>query len=105
MRLTRLAFPVIAIAFGACVQASAAPPLAVVFKNQSGLPDAKVLCRLRRRRRQRACGDQRRERPADPAQPLQDEHWYTLKSLRSGISMTRFTGGRIYVGYGAPWTF
>ena len=32
-------------------------------------------------------------------------NWYTLDTLPEGISLTCFVGGRIYVGYGTPWTF
>jgi len=32
-------------------------------------------------------------------------HWYPLSALKSGIGMTKFIGGRVYVCYGAPWTF
>ena len=33
-----------------------------------------------------------------------DEHWYTLDTLSQGIDLTSFSG-RIYVGYGSPWSF
>jgi hypothetical protein len=32
-------------------------------------------------------------------------NWYPLSALKSGIGMTKFIGGRVYVCYDAPWTF
>lgn len=31
-------------------------------------------------------------------------NWYTLDDLSEGVSITAFSGGRIYVAYGTPWT-
>jgi hypothetical protein len=31
-------------------------------------------------------------------------NWYALDELSEGVSITAFSGGRIYVAYGTPWT-
>ncbi|HEY8036681.1 MAG TPA: beta-1,3-glucanase family protein [Methylobacter sp.] len=31
-------------------------------------------------------------------------NWYTLDELSEGVSITAFSGGRVYVAYGTPWT-
>lgn len=90
---------------GVPVCAAAAPPLLVTFKNDSGLADSRVYIGF-----VGGSGSQLVATNVATGQPLflsqfQDEHWYKLNTLRSGISLTKLTGGRIYVGYDTPWTF
>ncbi len=82
--------------------ALAAPPLALQFKNDSGYADSDVYIGF--------VGpgalDATNVVSGAPMAVSQygDEHWYTLDTLPQGIDLTSFSG-RIYVGYGSPWSF
>jgi hypothetical protein len=79
-----------------------AAPLALKFKNTSGLPDAQVYIGF-------VGGAPLTATNKATSAPLAksefgSEHWYTLDTLAQGIDLTSFSG-RIYVGYGSPWNF
>ena len=91
-------------AIGASSAASAAPALHIKFKNSSGLADSDVYVGFIG-----GAGTQFKATNIATGKNLalsqyQHEHWYKLSTLPSGISLKTFTGGRIYVGYGKPWT-
>lgn len=85
-----------------CASGLATPPLTIVFKNSSGLPDSQVYVGFLGSPDISATNIQ-------TGAPIQqtafaDTHWYTLDQLPQGVSLTAFSG-RIYIGYGTPWVF
>ncbi len=80
----------------------AAQPLSVQFQNESGHADSDVYIGFVGPGALNATN-------AANGTPLAvsqygAEHWYTLDSLPQGIDLASFSG-RIYVGYGSPWSF
>ena len=84
------------------VAGAAAPPLRINLKNYSGLADSQVYIGFIGGSNLGATNVATGSALA-PSQ-YQDTHWYTLDTLSKGIDLTAFSG-RIYVGYGTPWTF
>ncbi|MDB5326849.1 MAG: hypothetical protein JWM57_2418, partial [Phycisphaerales bacterium] len=82
--------------------AAAAPPLLVTLKNNSGLADNQVYVGFIGGNTLSATNVNTGQ--AVLASTYETPHWYTLDQLSKGISLTAFSG-RIYVGYGTPWTF
>jgi hypothetical protein len=80
----------------------AAPPLHVQLKNESGMPDSEVYIGFVGPEALVATNVATGASLA--ASQFNDEHWYTLDALPDGIDLTSFSG-RIYVGYGSPWSF
>ena len=98
----RKLFGAFALAYAAGVApALAAPPLLVDLKNNSGLADSQVYIGF-------IGGTLSATNVATGAamQASTYDHptWYTLDQLSKGIDLTGFSG-RMYVGYGTPWTF
>lgn len=94
-----LAATLASMAAAVCAHA-AAPPLLVTFQNNTGQPASNIYVGF--------FGDELVATDAATKKPLllttyQHEHWYYLSTLPAGISLTKFTSGRIYVGYGEPW--
>lgn len=88
------------VALVATLAHAGAPPLTIRFNNTSGLPDAQVYVGF--------VGGQLSAINADTGQPLarstfESPNWYTLAQLDT-VRLTGFSG-RLYVGYGTPWTF
>ncbi len=84
--------------------AQAASPITLVFANNSGLPDSSVYIGF-----VGGAGATLSATNAQTGAPLSlstfaSPSWYTLDTLPAGISLSYFSG-RIYIGYGAPWTF
>jgi len=82
--------------------AATAAPLAIKFKNSSGLADTQVYVGF-------VGGEPLNATNAATNAALAESthaspHWYTLAQLPQGINLTSCSG-RIYVGYGTPWTF
>ena len=79
-----------------------AAPLAIKFKNTSGLADSQVYIGF-------IGGEPLTATNKATGAPLAKsefghENWYTLDTLAQGVDLASFSG-RIYVGYGAPWNF
>ena len=77
------------------------PPLLIDLQNHSGLADSQVYVGF--------IGSSLSATNAATGAALAlsqygSPHWYTLDQLPSGIDLTGFSG-RMYVGYGTPWTF
>ncbi|MBN8597882.1 MAG: hypothetical protein J0L78_09430 [Planctomycetes bacterium] len=77
-------------------------PLAIKFKNSSGLADSQVYIGF-------VGGEPLHATNAANGAALAESthaspHWYTLAQLAQGINLTSCTG-RIYIGYGTPWVF
>ena len=77
-------------------------PLAIKFKNSSGLADSQVYIGF-------VGGEPLNATNAANGSALFEStfaspHWYTLADLPAGINLTSCSG-RIYIGYGTPWTF
>lgn len=84
------------------VERVAAQPLAIQFKNDSGLPDSQVYIGFVGPTALNAFN--KATGTALSKSEFGSEHWYTLDTLAQGIDLTSFSG-RIYVGYGSPWSF
>jgi hypothetical protein len=101
--LRRAALALLSVVFaGAVPEAMAAPPLLVTFQNNSGFANSDVYIGF-------VGGNTLAATNVATGAPLalsayQSEHWYTLDTLPQGIDLSGFSG-RIYVGYGAPWSF
>ncbi|REK06724.1 MAG: PEP-CTERM sorting domain-containing protein [Planctomycetota bacterium] len=80
----------------------AAPPLSVQFKNDSGLANSDVYIGFVGPGALDAT-NAATNAPLSVSQ-FGDENWYTLDTLPQGIELNSFSG-RIYVGYGSPWSF
>ena len=81
--------------------AVAAPPLLLDLHNNSGLADSQVYVGF--------IGGTVTGTNVATGQAVQNStyaapHWYTLDQVKQGIDLTGFSG-RLYVGYGTPWTF
>jgi len=84
------------------VTAAAGAPLAIKFKNSSGMPDNQVYIGF-------VGGEPLQATNAANGSALSEStfaspHWYTLADLPQGINLTSCSG-RIYVGFGTPWVF
>jgi hypothetical protein len=92
------------VCIGAIVSLAAAhaAPLAVKFKNTSGLPDDQVYIGFVSAQPLTAT-NKATNAPLAKSE-FGSEHWYTLNTLPQGVDLTSFSG-RIYVGYGTPWNF
>jgi len=93
------------VLIGVPVFVAAAPPLLITFENQSGHSDSDVYIGFVGGAASELIATNVANRDALKTSRYGDPHWYRLSDLRSGISLTRLTAGRIYVSYGDPWTF
>jgi len=78
----------------------AVPVLSVVFKNESGFADKDVHVGF--------IGGTLSARDAATGTAIQlnqygAAHWYALDTLRKGIGLQSYIGGRVYFCYGKPW--
>ena len=97
----RAAGAAVLLCTGFLPMAEAANPLDVIFKNTSGLADSQVYIGFvggSLSATNNATGS------AMSASTYADPSWYTLDTLSKGVDLSNFSG-RIYVGYGSPWTF
>jgi len=79
-----------------------AEPLSIQFKNESEFADSQVYIGFVGPEVLVAT-NRATSAPLSVSQ-FNSEHWYTLDTLPQGIDLTSFSG-RIYVGYGSPWSF
>ena len=79
----------------------ATTPLLLEFKNNSGLANSQVYIGFIGGT---LSATNVATNAALSASTYADPSWYTLNTLPDGIDLTNFSG-RIYVGYGTPWTF
>jgi len=91
-----------AIALVACAANGLGAPLAIKFKNSSGLADSQVYIGF-------VGGEPLNATNAANGSALTEStfaspHWYTLADLPQGVNLTSCSG-RIYVGFGTPWVF
>lgn len=96
------ALPGVAVAAVLGLCGAQAAPLAIKFKNSSGMADSQVYIGF-------VGGEPLNATNASNGAALSEStfaspHWYTLADLPQGINLVSCSG-RIYVGYGAPWTF
>lgn len=87
---------------GMIAGSAGAAPLAVKFKNSSGLADSQVYIGF-------VGGEPLQATNAATNAALtecsfESPHWYTLADLPQGVNLTSCSG-RIYIGYGTPWVF
>ena len=81
-----------------------APPLLLTFNSESGHAASDVYIGFVGAADATLSATNARTGAALELSRYEHEHWYTLDMLPDGIKLTKFSG-RIYVGYGAAWTF
>jgi autotransporter-associated beta strand protein len=100
-RSTKFACVQALFAAAATTSAFGASPLLVDLKNLSGLPDSQVYIGFIGGT---LVATNLATNTSLSESTYSNPSWYTLNQLSQGIDLTSFSG-RIYVGYGTPWTF
>ena len=101
IRPTALALVTAGISVAATSAIAATPALHMTLKNNSGLADAQVYVGFIG---SSAVGTNVATGQAIAASTYAAPKWYTLDQVSKGIDLTGFSG-RLYIGYGTPWTF
>lgn len=81
------------------------PQLKIELVNKSGLPDDRVFFGFVGGAGSELQAVNLGDGKPVPFSTYESPNWYTFGALKSGIGVTRFIGGRIYVCHNAPWTF
>jgi hypothetical protein len=100
----KAAFALVLAMLAAPSQAQTAPPLLLSFVNHSGHPDSQTYIGFVGGADAKLSATNVATGAPLSLSTFASPNWYELDKLSKGIDLSAFSG-RIYVGYGTPWTF